>query len=119
MRTFPALVATLVLTLVASGQGVSDAADRLEDQVLRHEAAAQFERALKAFSQAFETAVRLAAAGGEAGARHAAHAEVLLEKIASLTEATTRHRESEEFLARFGAEALGPVLEGCVRWHRA
>jgi len=119
MRTVSLLVSTLVLTLVASGQEISDAADRLEDQALRQEAAAQFERALEVFSQAFETAVRLSAAGGEARAYHEAHAEVLLEKIASLTEATTRHGESEKFLARFGGKELGPVLESCVRWHRA
>ncbi|MHC4730142.1 MAG: DUF3857 domain-containing protein [Planctomycetota bacterium] len=122
MRTrpiFPLLVVGLALTLPATGQETSDAIDRLEDQALRHEAAAQFELALEAFSQAFEAAVGHAAAGGEARARNLARAEVLLEKVAALTETTTRHGKSEAFLGRFGGEQLGPVLDACVRWHRA
>ena len=122
MRTppvFPLLVVVAALALPAAGQETADAVDRLEDQALGHEAAAQFERARKTFSQAFLAAIDQAAADGEARARHLARAEVLLEKIAALSETTTEHRESEAFLARFGAEQLGPVLAASVRWHRA
>ncbi|MHC4973237.1 MAG: DUF3857 domain-containing protein [Planctomycetota bacterium] len=117
MRT-PLLFCLFVAALAVAHE-TPDAVDRLEDQALRHEAAARFDRAREAFSQAFETAVGQAAAGGETRERNLARAEVLLEKLAILTETTTRHRESEAFLARFPGEQLGPVLDACVRWHRA
>ncbi|MHC4817522.1 MAG: DUF3857 domain-containing protein, partial [Planctomycetota bacterium] len=113
------VVATLALASPAAGQEAPDEVDRFEDLALRHEAAARFEPALEAFCQAFEAAVGKAAAGGEARERNLARAEVLLEKVAALTETTTRHGEGEAFLGQFGSERLGPVLDACVRWHRA
>ena len=103
----------------AAGQDVADPVDPIEDKALRDEAQARFEEALETFRQAFATAVEQAAGGGEGRVRNLARAEVLLEKVSSLTERTSRHAETEKFLAGYGGEALGPVLRARVEWERA
>ena len=66
-------------------QDSADPVDPLEDAALREEARARFDAALDGFRAAFDTAVRQAAGGGEGRVRNLSRAEVLVEKIDSLT----------------------------------
>ncbi len=97
-----------------------DPVDPIEDKALREEAAAKFEEALQTFEKAFETAISEAAAGGPAREKNLARAEVLLEKIDTLTETTTKHAETEKFLKQYADDAkTGPLLRAHVEWRRA
>ena len=89
VRRFAAfsLVAAL-FTATAFAEDVIAPVDPLEDQALAEEASAKFEQALDTFRDAVRTAVDQAGQGGEARERNLARAEVLLEKVNSLTETT-------------------------------
>ena len=114
------------LTLAALAQAVpvyaqdsADPVDPVEDKALREEAQAKFSEALGTFKQAFDACIKEAKAGGAARDRNLARAEVILEKIDSLSERITKQAETEKFLAGYDRDALGPVLESQVRFERA
>ena len=115
---FAALIAALPCAR-ALGEDTADPVDPVEDKALKEEAQAKFDEALNTFRQAFDACVQQAKAGGEARERNLARAEVILEKIDSLSERTTKRGETEKFLSGYDAEALGPVLESQVRFERA
>ncbi len=110
---------TLLVAAPLSAQDVIDPVDPLEDQALQQEAQAQFEQSLQTFKEAFHAAVQEAAGGGAKREKNLARAEVLLEKIGGLTETVTQHAETDQTLAGYSAEQLGPVLGAHVDWVRA
>src|SRR5262245_31142717 len=115
---FAALVAALPCAR-ALAEDTADPVDPVEDKALKEEAQAKFDEALATFRQAFDACVQQAKAGGEARERNLARAEVILEKIDSLSERVTKRGESEKFLSGYDAASLGPVLESQVRFERA
>ena len=124
----PRLAVVLGLAVLAGGIAApsavraddrADPVDPIEDQALREEARAQFDQALESFQKAFETAVEQAGAGGEARPRNLARGEVLVEKIASLTETTSRFKDVEQFLAGYDEASVGPVLRARLTALRA
>lgn len=127
LRASPRVAFALTVTaLVAAAHPVParaddapDPVDPIEDQALREEAEAKFDEALQSFRQAFDRCLEQAAEPGPARDRNLARAEVLLEKIESLTEGTTKQGETEKYLASKDGAALGPLLQGQVDWHRA
>lgn len=112
-------IGALLAATHARAEDVADPVDPIEDQALREEAAARFDEALAGFEKAFDAAIEQAQAGGEARERNLARAEVYLEKLETLSDATTKHGETEKFLAKHDASKLGPVLKGNVDWQRA
>lgn len=114
---FLTLALGLAVAPLALADETPDPVDPLEDQALEEEARANFEQSLETFRQAFGKAVE--GATGEKRRRNLARAEVLLEKMAGLTNQTSSHRESAEFLAGYSEEQLGPVLHALVGWERA
>ncbi len=122
LRALPvaAFAALLAGGLPARAQQDSvDPVDPIEDQALAEEAAAEFDKALDTMKRAFDTCVREAAAGGAVRKRNLARAEVLLEKVDSLTETVTAQKETDRYLEAQDGEALGPLLAGHVAWRRA
>ena len=115
---FAALVAALPCAR-AFAEDTADPVDPIEDKALKEEGQAKFEEALATFRQAFDACVQQAKSGGAARERNLARAEVILEKIDSLSERVTKRGESEKILAGYDAESLGPVLESQVRFERA
>src|SRR5262245_14637984 len=109
------LAGALLLTGPALGQDSADPVDPVESKALHQEAQAKFEEALQTFRQAFDACVQQAKAGGPAKRRNLARAEVLLEKIDTLTERVTQQGETEKFLRGYTADDLGAVLEADVR----
>jgi len=106
----------------ALGEDTADPVDPVEDKALREESQANFEQSLETFKQAFDACVQQAKSGkpGDAvRARNLARAEVILEKIDALSETITKRGDTEKFLSKYDSEALGPVLEGAVRYERA
>jgi tetratricopeptide (TPR) repeat protein len=103
----------------AFAEDTADPVDPVEDKALHEEAQAKFDEALTTFRQAFDACVQQAKTGGEVRNRNLARAEVILEKIDSLTERITKHGETEKFLSGYDGAALGPVLESQVRFERA
>jgi tetratricopeptide (TPR) repeat protein len=116
---FALTVAALAAGANVYAEDVADPVDPLEDQALREEAAARFEEALAGFEKAFDAAVEQAQAGGEAREKNLARAEVYLEKLETLSEATTKQGETGKFLAKHDATKLGPLLKSQVDWQRA
>ncbi len=129
MQSRPRCVVWITFAAVAAGFAGSssrclagdgaDVVDALEDKALRAEAQAKFGDALSGFREAFDACAKRAQGGGAAREVELARAEVILEKIDSLAERLTRQRECEQFLARYDAKALGPVLEARARFDRA
>jgi tetratricopeptide (TPR) repeat protein len=116
--TLPALLAAFP----AFGEDTADPVDPVEDKALHEEAQAKFDEALDTFKQAFDACIQQAKtgkAGDPVRARNLARAEVILEKIDSLSEKVTKRSDSEKFLAKYDTESLGAVLEGAVRFERA
>lgn len=124
-RPFLALTVSAVLASAplapweAAAQDVADPVDPIEDQALREEAAAKFDEALQTFQRAFDACLDEAAKGGDVRRSNLARAEVLLEKVRSLAETTTKQSATEEFLAKATTERAGPLLKGHVDWERA
>ncbi len=115
-----------VPALLAAGrvfaEDTADPVDPVEDKALHEEAQAKFDEALGTFRQAFDACIQQAKTGkpGEAvRERNLARAEVILEKIDSLSDKVTKRPDSEKFLANYDTDSLGPVLEGAVRFERA
>jgi tetratricopeptide (TPR) repeat protein len=122
-RRRPLLWASLMVLAAASApsraQDNADPVDPIEDKALHQEAQAKFDEALATFRQAFDACVQQAKSGGAARDRNLARAEVILEKIDSLTDRVTKQGETEKFLAGYDPKDLGPVLESSVRLERA
>ena len=113
------LTVAALLASAARAQDVVDPVDPIEDQALREEAAARFDEALQDFEKAFDASVQQAQAGGTVRDANLARAEVLLEKIETLTETTTRQRDTAKVLAQYDEATVGPLLKGQVDWQRA
>ncbi len=112
-------LAALTTIVPAFAEDTADPVDPVEDKALHEEAQAKFDEALGTFKKAFDACIEQAKAGGTARERNLARAEVILEKIDSLSDRITRHGETEKFLAGYDGAALGPVLESQVRYERA
>jgi hypothetical protein len=112
----------LLAAIPALAQDTADPVDPVEDKALHEEAQAKFDESLNTFKQAFDACIQQAKTGKPGDpvrARYLARAEVLLEKLDSLSEKVTKRAETEKFLAQYDSGALGPVLEGSVRFERA
>src|SRR2546427_148365 len=108
-RTLWLTVPAMLAAVPASAEDTADPVDPIEDKALHQEGQAKFDEALATMRQAFDACVQQAKTGkpGEAvRERNLARAEVLLEKIDSLSERITKRADSEKFLAGYDAEAL-------------
>lgn len=123
----PSFVLTAAAALAAVGpfaagaraDDAPDPVDPIEDQALRQEAEAKFDEALASFQEAFDRCLEQAGSAGPARERNLARAEVLLEKIETLADGTTKQGETAGFLASKDPSRMGPLLSGLVAWQRA
>ncbi|MHC4858506.1 MAG: hypothetical protein ACYTDY_00280, partial [Planctomycetota bacterium] len=115
----------VVLALLAASpvlaQDEARKSDLYEDEGLSAESRGRHEEALEKFRRAFDEAVREAGKADSPAKRaeDLARAEYHLEKVADLTERTSRFVSTGEHLGGVDGGAVGPSLAGWVRWYRA